>query len=162
MVRNLQGGRQDEEHAASVRIVDGRKKISEAKKTIKEFEEKYQTSFSDFERDLAKNCDERLFYYADWAFWDGGLRSKLLSLRTLWRTLKKRLSSSKSSCANDQLSAAIFYRLNGLALLMQERIKHDLEKQKCVNNRGYSFCGSHLAEKLVTLGSNVKAVNGLW
>jgi nucleoside-diphosphate-sugar epimerase len=24
------------------------------------------------------------------------------------------------------------------------------------------FVGSHLAEKLVTLGSNVKAVNGLW
>jgi nucleoside-diphosphate-sugar epimerase len=24
------------------------------------------------------------------------------------------------------------------------------------------FIGSHLAEKLVTLGSNVKAVNGLW
>ena len=64
------GSRQDEEHAASVRIVDGRKKISEAKKTIKDFEEKYQVSFSDFERDLAQNHDERLFDYADWAFWE--------------------------------------------------------------------------------------------
>ncbi len=69
------GSRQDEEHAASVRIVDGREKISKAKKTIKDFEEKYQVSFSDFERDLAKNCPElakdgRLFDYADWAFWE--------------------------------------------------------------------------------------------
>jgi len=63
-------GRQDEEHAASVRIVDGREKISKAKKTIKDFEEKYQTSFSDFERSLAQSCDERLFDYADWAFWE--------------------------------------------------------------------------------------------
>ena len=72
-------GRQDEEHAASVRIVDGREKISKAKKTIKDFEEKYQISFSDFERSLAQsrrlraersNHDERLFDYADWAFWE--------------------------------------------------------------------------------------------
>jgi len=66
------GTRQDEEHAASVRIVDGRKKISKAKKTIKDFEEKYQVSFSDFERSLAQSCpelakDQRLFDYADWA-----------------------------------------------------------------------------------------------
>lgn len=69
------GGRQDEEHAASVRVVDGRKKISEAKKIIKEFEEKYQISFSEFELDLAQNYPElakeqRLFDYADWAFWE--------------------------------------------------------------------------------------------
>jgi hypothetical protein len=69
------GTRQDEEHAASVRIVDGRGKISKAKKTIKEFEEKYQVSFSDFERSLAQSCPElakeqRLFDYADWAFWE--------------------------------------------------------------------------------------------
>ena len=71
-------GRQDEEHAASVRIVDGREKISKAKKNIKDFEEKYQASFSDFERSLAQsrsceersNHDERLFDYADWAFWE--------------------------------------------------------------------------------------------
>ncbi len=31
------GGRQDEEHAASVRVVDGRKKISEAKKNHQRF-----------------------------------------------------------------------------------------------------------------------------
>ena len=68
-------GRQDEEHAASVRIVDGREKISKAKKTIKDFEEKYQTSFSDFESSLAQSCpelakDQRLFDYADWSFWE--------------------------------------------------------------------------------------------
>ena len=69
------GGRQDEEHAASVRIVDAREKISKAKKNIKNFEEKYQVSFSEFERSLAQSGPElaknqRLFDYADWAFWE--------------------------------------------------------------------------------------------
>ena len=68
-------GRQDEEHAASVRIVDAKEKISKTKKNIKGFEEKYQTSFSGFERSLAQSClelakDQRLFDYADWAFWE--------------------------------------------------------------------------------------------
>ena len=63
----LQGGRQDEEHAASVRIADARENFSKAKKTIKEFEEKYQVSFLEFERSLAQSCDERLFDYAEWA-----------------------------------------------------------------------------------------------
>jgi len=63
----LQGGRQDEEHAASVRIADAREKRSIAKKTIKDFEEKYQVSFWEFERSLAQNQDERLFDYAEWA-----------------------------------------------------------------------------------------------
>jgi len=69
------GGRQDEEHAASVRIVDARENISKAKKTIKEFEEKYQVSFWEFERSLAQNCDERLFDYAEWARWEHILTS---------------------------------------------------------------------------------------
>ena len=68
-------GRQDEEHAASVRIVDAKEKISKTKKNIKDFEEKYQVSFSDFERSLAQSCpelakDQRLFDYADWAYWE--------------------------------------------------------------------------------------------
>jgi hypothetical protein len=68
----LQGGRQDEEHAASVRIADARENRSLAKKTIKNFEEKYQVSFLEFERSLAQSCselanDQRLFDYADWA-----------------------------------------------------------------------------------------------
>lgn len=63
-------GRQDEEHAASVRIVDARENLSKAKKTIKDFEEKYQVSFAEFERSFAQNHDERLFDYADWAFWE--------------------------------------------------------------------------------------------
>ena len=66
----LQGGRQDEEHAASVRIADAREKRSLAQKTIKDFEEKYQVSFSDFECSLAQSGNERLFDYADWAFWE--------------------------------------------------------------------------------------------
>jgi hypothetical protein len=77
------GTRQDEEHAASVRIADAREKLSKAKKNIKEFEEKYQASFSDFERSLAQSCsfagsrtsselakEQRLFDYTDWAFWE--------------------------------------------------------------------------------------------
>ena len=68
------GTRQDEEHAASVRIADAREKLSKAKKNIKEFEEKYQISFSEFERSLAQNHDERLFDYADWSFWERTLK----------------------------------------------------------------------------------------
>ena len=52
------GGRQDEEHAASVRVVDARENLSLAQKMIKNFEEKYQVSFSDFERSLAQSCDD--------------------------------------------------------------------------------------------------------
>lgn len=49
------GGRHDEEHAASVRIIDARENRSLAKKTIKGFEEEYQVSFSEFERSLAQS-----------------------------------------------------------------------------------------------------------
>lgn len=89
------GSRQDEEYAASVRIADAKENILKAKKNIKEFEEEYQTSFSDLKRSLAQS-DERLSDYAEWAYW----AVRFAFAREVERTafyLAKRADSGKRS-----------------------------------------------------------------
>jgi len=60
--------RQDEEHAASVRLVDAKERLKKVKEQNKRFQEKYRMTFAEFEQALLKKYDESLKDYAEWAF----------------------------------------------------------------------------------------------